>query len=126
MNWHHWHKQLSRMADTLSDQMVELSAESKLQNPVWLAEEFRHRPLIDEICKQYAETNTWPINMSQTQKILIYFRLVEGANHAESMAQGQHVPNLSSAELDSEIASALNLLLVDYWHSGGRAKWLAS
>ncbi|HXR48534.1 MAG TPA: hypothetical protein VN784_13950 [Candidatus Limnocylindrales bacterium] len=124
MNWYYWHKELSALADDLSDRFGELAAESKLTGAVWLVEEVRFRTLIDEICKNYAETKSWPIHMTQKQIVLVYFRLVQGERHAQELAQGQHTLNQSPAELDLERAEALKLLLVDYWRSAGHAKWL--
>ena len=112
------------MADDLSDQIPEF--DTQLSNRKWLAEESKHRGLIDEICKEYAQYQKWPIGMTMSHMILIYFRLVEGANHAERLSRGHAVHNQTPEELDSEREAALNLLLVDYWHSAGRARWLTS
>lgn len=126
MNWYHWHKEISKEADDLSDRMQELAARSELPDAVWLVEENRQRQLIDQICAEYAESKKWPINLTPVQITLIYFRLCQADDHAENMAAGLRPLNQSSAELDSERDAALKYLLVEFWHSEGRKKWLTS
>ena len=126
MNWYYWHKELSSLADDLSQRFEALDATAQLTGGIWLAEEGKSRKLIDEICNNYAETKSWPINMHQKHIALIYFRLVQAELRAQELAQASHTQNQSPAELDSERQTALKQLLVDYWHSGGRAKWLTS
>lgn len=126
MNWYHWHKEISSLADKLSDRFREISESPELTGEIWLATEAKSRKLIDEVCQQYAETKSWPINITPRQVALVYFRLVQAELRALELAQGQHILNQSPAELDLERADALKFLLVDYWHSAGRAKWLAT
>ena len=125
MNWNHWHKELSRLADDLSDRIEKLELNSEIPSAVWLVEEASQRKLIDEICKSYAETNTMPLNISRKHAILIYFRLVEGADRAAHLAQLHSNLNPSPAELDLERAAAVSYLMVEYWNSDGRRNWLA-
>lgn len=127
MNWRHWQKELSNLADDMSDTFQKLEDESKLPMPTLLLAESRWRSLIDDICTRYAETNSWPKEgMTLRYGVLIYFRVNIGAERADELALGQPFLIQSSAELDLERAEALKYLLVDYWTQGGRAKWLSS
>lgn len=121
MNWKLWHRELSDLADDVNSKILQIK---EPPNAIWFFEEKEQRPLIDEICKNYAETRSWPINMSQIQVVLVYARLIQAVDYAQKLAEPNHNPDPAFAEAGSERNRAITFLLVDYWHSTGYEHWL--
>jgi hypothetical protein len=90
--------------------------------------ESKETELIDEICTNFAENRTWPINMTPVQKFLVYGRLGQAFYFVEFLKYSPLVEVFENSEFAPIYLSEATLykfLLVDYWHFAGNKKWSA-
>lgn len=124
MTWNDLYQELASLMDAHSDLAANLK-EKTLKGQI---EQFRHlfeiekanRPAIDAACESYIQTGQFPA-LNQEQAILLYVRFGQAAQAVEFLLEH---PEFFQVEFeDSQKASALHLLLIDYWRFAGRSRW---
>jgi hypothetical protein len=124
MRWFSIYKQLAAEMDKNSQAASSLRENDPLAYMEQIQQlydcEPENRALIDEACKQFARTNGWP-KMGKNQLILAHVRVGSAAQFAKFLAlDSEFFPNQFE---DSQKASLLEFLLIDYWKFSGNARW---
>jgi len=127
MDWWNLYQELEKKVAVLSERASLLQKQGVVTLQALRDAEPKERALLDTVCKQYAEDGTWPINMTQIQKVLIYIRMSHAAQFAEFLAINRGGQIFSTQQnLDSQETAVLNFLLVDYWSFAGCSRWLTT
>jgi len=79
---------------------------------------------LDDACHDFAQTETWPENLTARQSRHIQERIVKATNFLMHMGElpGANPPVI---QFDSGVPNAqvLEFLLIDHWHLSGELQW---
>jgi hypothetical protein len=119
-----WHDELANLMDAHSGLAASLKAKTlheqiEQQRHLYQIEK-ANRSAIDAACESYIQTGQFPA-LNQEQAILLYVRFGQATQGVGFLLEH---PEFFQGEFeDSQKASALHLLLIDYWRFAGRSRW---
>ena len=125
MNWYGIYKELSAQLDLLSNRASLLKNQGEVSIETLMQAEPQESEILDEVCLEYAKTGNWTLNLTQTQKLLIYIRMGHAAQFAKYLGRaGDDL--FPSPSLGLQKSKYLAFLLVDYWKFAGRSRWMTT